>query len=330
MIHGLDLFSGIGGISSALAPWVRPLAYCEIDRYSQSVLLSRMSTGLIHYAPIWDDINTLDRRVLGDVGIDIIFGGFPCQDISAAGAGAGMEQGARSGLFFQISRLVEELRPAYVFLENVPAIRTRGLSRVLSEFTSLRYDCRWTVVSAADVGAPHLRKRWFLLAKRSDSTAMLGSKIKRGKPNRDYGSLKVVANTGRARSQGGRNKGRVSEAQGKGASASTERRSGSQVANAQGVGRIQGGAEPARITRRSCFAGGSNLGNAAGPVGERVGSEQDGQQDGSTDAGWWSVEPDVGRVANGISHRVDRLRGLGNSVVPLQTQVAFQKLMGLK
>lgn len=162
-INGLDLFSGIGGISQALAPWVRPIAYCENDKHAQSVLLSRMARGELFPAPIWDDVRTLRGCLLESPGIDIVYGGFPCQDISVAGNGKGLE-GERSGLFFEISRLVSELRPRFVFLENVPAITARGLSTVLGEFTRLGYDTRWTILSAKDVGAHHLRRRWFLLA----------------------------------------------------------------------------------------------------------------------------------------------------------------------
>lgn len=88
MLNGLDLFSGIGGISLALKPWVRTIAYCESDRYAQSVLLSRMQDKSLCIAPIWDDVRTLCRKHI-DVPVDIIFGGFPCQDISAAGLKAG-------------------------------------------------------------------------------------------------------------------------------------------------------------------------------------------------------------------------------------------------
>lgn len=161
MIYGLDLFSGIGGISIALAPWVRTVAYCEADRYATAVLLSRMERGDIEAAPIWDDVRTLKGAMLPH--IDIIFGGFPCQDISTAGRGAGLE-GERSGLFFEIVRLARELEPAFIFLENVPAITARGGVAVVRTLTELGYDCRWTILSAASVGAPQSRRRWFLLA----------------------------------------------------------------------------------------------------------------------------------------------------------------------
>jgi DNA (cytosine-5)-methyltransferase 1 len=169
-MNGLDLFSGIGGNSLGLQNYVKTIAYCEADRHAQSVLLSRMADGKIGRAPIWDDITTLrgsmfsSRYSFGNVvPIDIITGGFPCQDISTAGRGAGLE-GKRSGLFFELCRLVKEINPRFVFLENVPAVRARGLRTIIREFTDLGYDCRWTCVSAKEVGASHLRKRWFLLA----------------------------------------------------------------------------------------------------------------------------------------------------------------------
>ena len=162
MLNGLDLFSGIGGISLALRDWVRPIAYCEIDPYCQGVLLSRMADTSITPAPIWDDIKTL-RVQSPDNSIDILYGGFPCQDISIAGNGKGLE-GERSGLFFEILRLAKEIKPSFIFLENVPAIRSRGGVAVLREIAELGYDSRFCVISAASVGASHVRERWFLLA----------------------------------------------------------------------------------------------------------------------------------------------------------------------
>lgn len=285
MLNGLDLFSGIGGLTIALAPWVRPVAYCENDRYAQSVLLSRISSGDIPNAPIWDDVQTLEAWMLPD--IDIIYGGFPCQDISCAGRGAGLE-GERSGLFFEIVRLVDELRPKFVFLENVPAIVNRGLARVVGEFTARGYDCRWQMLSASDVRAPHIRQRWWLLA---------------------YAERDVVRNEPRRRES----RSSTSEFEHNGAQES--------------------------------------LADSASTERERLGAESCGESGGLTDSGsklsdadsesarrpsvaWrecgdWSIEPDVGRVANGIPARVDRLRGLGNAVVPRCARKAFEILMGL-
>jgi len=162
ILHGLDLFTGIGGLTLALSEWVNPVAYCENDRYAQSVLLSRMAESKLPRAPIWDDVRTLTRKQF-DLPVDIIYGGFPCQNISVAGKGDGIH-GDRSGLFFEIIRLVDEIKPSLVFLENVPAIRVRGLREVLREFTERGFNCRWTMLSAKEVGACHKRERWFLLA----------------------------------------------------------------------------------------------------------------------------------------------------------------------
>lgn len=161
-MYGLDLFSGIGGITKALEGYVRPIAYCENDRYATAVLLSRMASGDLPTAPIWDDVQTL-KAIHLPRPIDIIYGGFPCQDISVAGRGAGLA-GKRSGLFFEIVRLVSEIRPSFVFLENVAEILNGSMGTIAQAFTRLRYELRWGVISAFDVGAPHLRERWFLMA----------------------------------------------------------------------------------------------------------------------------------------------------------------------
>lgn len=267
MLNGLDLFSGIGGIAKALEPWVRPIAYCEKDRYAQAVLLSRMRTGDIAYAPIWDMVETLSKHDLPPV--DIVSGGFPCQDISCAGAGVGLE-GSRSGLFFELLRLVSEIRPRFVFLENVPAITLRGLDRVLLELTALGFDSRWTIVSAKEMGAPHFRQRWFLLA----YAARIGRREGRPKSK----SAQVSESSGDC--------GQMADSNGK-----------------HGYDERYGAVEVQRGLRSSAALQGRR---------------------------WWESEPDVGRVANGISARVDRLRGLGNAVVPAQAREAFERLMGWK
>jgi DNA (cytosine-5)-methyltransferase 1 len=162
MLNGLDLFSGIGGMSLALKEWVYTFAFCEIDPYCQAVLLQRMLAGHFEMAGLWDDIRTMDGKDIG-TNCDIIFGGFPCQDISIAGHGKGLG-GERSGLFFEIIRLAKEIKPKFIFLENVPAITTRGGIEVVNKITSLGYDCRWCIISAEGLMAPQKRERWFLLA----------------------------------------------------------------------------------------------------------------------------------------------------------------------
>jgi DNA (cytosine-5)-methyltransferase 1 len=169
MLNGLDLFSGIGGLTLALEPWVLPRAYCEIDRYAQAVLLSRQFNQELPTAPIWDDVRTLSSRLI-PWPIDIITGGFPCQDISTCGPKKGLE-GKRSGLFWQIIRLTGDLLPSFVFLENVPAITSYGGPEVVGAFTSLGYECRWCTLSNASIGGGHIRERWFILA-HLDSTGL--------------------------------------------------------------------------------------------------------------------------------------------------------------
>lgn len=301
MLNGLDLFSGIGGIATALAPWSAPVAYCENDRYAQSVLLSRMATRDLPAAPIWDDVRSLQASILPPV--DIITGGFPCQDISVAGAGAGLE-GKRSGLFFEIVRLVGELQPRFVFLENVPAITVRGLDRVLLEFAALGYDARWTIVSAAEVGAPHLRERWFMLAhanghrpRDGGQWSQEGQAEARDQPGHD-GSKEPMAHSGRV----GREQG-ISGQKARGRQPDSESGCGD-MANPHGEG--------CNAARISVTGEAHSRRSLSGPWG----------------SSWWATEPELGRVAHGIPLRVDRLRGLGNAVVPLQARVAFMRLLG--
>lgn len=165
MLNGFDLFSGIGGISLALKDWVRTVVYCEIDPFCRGILASRMSTGDLSIAPIWDDITTFPEFEFEKLSgyIDIVFGGFPCQGISIARDGQGLAD-ERSGLFYEIVRLCREIRPKFIFLENVPNITSRGGIEVVREITALGYDCRWCVISAESTGAPHKRERFFLLA----------------------------------------------------------------------------------------------------------------------------------------------------------------------
>jgi DNA (cytosine-5)-methyltransferase 1 len=161
-VNGLDLFSGIGGMSIALKEWVRPIAYCEIEPYCQAVLLSRMASNDIPKAPIWDDVKTFLCSEWRQ-SIDIIYAGFPCQDISIAGNGKGLA-GQRSSLCYDLFTIVNEIKPRWVYLENVPAITTRGGIEVVKEIAKMGYDCRWITITASSLGALHKRERWFLLA----------------------------------------------------------------------------------------------------------------------------------------------------------------------
>lgn len=168
-MNGLDLFSGIGGISEALSPWVRTVAYCEREPKSIAILLSRMGRGEIDNAPIWNDVFTLTKSQI-DCPIDIISGGFPCTDISLAGLRKGLDSD-RSGLFWEVVRLTKEIRPKIVFLENVwPGVR-KFVPTIRAQFEAMGYSVRDGFIAASDVGAPHKRSRWFLVAY-SDKTKL--------------------------------------------------------------------------------------------------------------------------------------------------------------
>jgi len=159
----LDLFSGIGGISYALADIVETALYCEIDPLCQRILEARMGEGKLAKATIHGDIKTL--KIHG--GVDMICGGFPCQDISKIGVMKGIEGGDRSGLFYEIMRLVDEVDSVKVlFLENVANIVQCGLKTVIDELAVRGFEAYWLITSAGEIGAPHARKRWFCLAVR--------------------------------------------------------------------------------------------------------------------------------------------------------------------
>jgi DNA (cytosine-5)-methyltransferase 1 len=257
----LDLFSGIGGFSLGLerSGAFQAVAFCEIDPYCRRVLAKHWP-GVKRYI----DVRTLTADTLsGDgIAVDAICGGFPCQDISYAGAGAGME-GARSGLWGEYARLIGEIRPRYAIVENVPALLTRGLERVVGDLAEIGYDSEWHCIPASAVGAPHRRDRIWIV----------------GHPER-------LGCHGKHR--------RGAEAESADGYMEMETRA---LADTE-CGRLEGG----HVQR----AGSATIIPAA------FGRHRGGDEFGSS---WWS-EPDVGRVAHGVPDRVDRLKALGNAVVP--------------
>jgi len=166
MAHPLTtfhLFAGAGGgILADLLLGHTPVGACEIEPYPRNVLIQRQRDGALPSFPVWDDINTLDGTPWRG-SVDVLAGGFPCQDISSAGKGAGIS-GERSGLWKEYARLIGEMRPRFVFAENSPLLRTRGLGVVLEDLASLGYNARWGIIGARDVGAPHKRDRMWVLA----------------------------------------------------------------------------------------------------------------------------------------------------------------------
>lgn len=246
-----SLFAGIGGFdlgferAGMVCKW-----QVEIDDYATRVLEKH-----------WPGVHReRDIRECGSHNlerVDVICGGFPCQDISYAGLGAGLD-GERSGLFFEAVRLVRQLQPRFVVLENVAALLTRGLDRVLGTLAAIGFDAEWHCIPAAAVGAPHIRDRVFVLAYSASERFREARKHSKRQKKWIGCSCEILANANSKR----RNKRRRDNCQHDGSFAS-------------------------------------------------AGSKLDFSR-----AEWWQSEPAVGRVANGIPARVDRLRCLGNAVVP--------------
>jgi DNA (cytosine-5)-methyltransferase 1 len=271
-----SLFAGIGGFDLGLE---RAGMACEwqVERepYAVRVLEKNWPNVRRH-----DDVCTFPPAE-GNWAVDLICGGFPCQDISVAGKGLGLA-GKRSGLWVEMHRIIGELRPRYVIVENVAALLSRGMETVLGDLSEIGYDAEWHVISACAVGAPHRRDRvWIVAYTVSERDAVRGD-----------GASVPPALACRGRDAGGS----VSDC---GAGCTQEPRKGaSDVADTQCLPGTQQLGYELRNGWAGDACGGSVI--AAGSQGNV----------------WWETEPAVGRVVDGVPHRVDRLRGLGNAVVP--------------
>ena len=173
-VYSVHLFAGAGGgLLADILAGVQPVCAVEIEPYPQRVLARRFP-GL----PVWDDVRTFraDNPDCADAfawmrehrDALVVAGGFPCQDISCAGKGGGVEGGERSGLWREFARILGEVRPRFAFVENSPFLVGRGLGIVLGDLASLGYDARWQVLAAGDVGARHLRERIWIAASLRD------------------------------------------------------------------------------------------------------------------------------------------------------------------
>lgn len=159
-----SLFSGIGGFELGLEraiPGLETVWQVEQNKFCQKVLKKHWKN-----SKIYDDVKTVGKHNLEPV--DILCAGFPCQGFSVSGKGKGLDD-ERSGLYWELWRVISELRPRIVVMENVPAITFRGLSDVLGSLASIGYDAEWCIISAAQFGAPHKRERWFCVAYPNES-----------------------------------------------------------------------------------------------------------------------------------------------------------------
>ena len=280
-MNELALFAGAGGgiLGSHLLGW-RCVCAVEIDHYARRVLVARQNDGCLPPFPIWDDIRTFDGRPWRGV-VDVVSGGFPCQDISSAGRGAGIT-GAKSGLWSEMARIIGEVRPSYVWVENSPRLVQRGLDVVLADLAALGFDAQWGVVGAIDAEAPHKRERIWIAASHLSDANHVG--LDGGEPNEPQ----------RERSEVGRSK-----------QLGRDGRDGN-VAHTQ-----EPGLERPKPAGDPC------------PDGRTAEHGSRGRQ-----AGWWEVEPDVGRVVDGVASRMDRLRCIGNGQVPAVVKLAWSILRG--
>ena len=159
----LDTFAGIGGFSYAaheLVGGFETTQFVEIDPFCQKVLKKHFPK-----VPCHDDIKTFTAY---PGQYDVITGGFPCQDISVAGRREGITDQSRSGLFYELMRVIRMVRPRFVVLENVAAILNNGLDIVLGELSEAGYDAEWSIISASSLGAAHRRSRWWCVAYTND------------------------------------------------------------------------------------------------------------------------------------------------------------------
>lgn len=160
MLNVLDIFSGIGGFSLGLeAAGMQTVAFCEIDPFCQKILKNHWQS-----VPVFSDITVLHKEDFKSLPqIDIIAGGFPCQDISIAGKKKGITA-KRSGLWKEYKRLINEVRPKYAIIENVANLRSTGLVNVLQDLWEIGYNAEWHCIPASAFGAPHRRDRIWIIA----------------------------------------------------------------------------------------------------------------------------------------------------------------------
>jgi len=361
MLYHMDICTGIGGFALALKHLVggfQTVCYVEIDKYCQQVLWQRIHDGTLDHAPMWDDLRTFDGAPWRGA-VDIITAGFPCQPFSVAGRRAGADDDRN--LWPEVARVIGEVRPGIVFLENVPALLSNGYyGTVVGDLAACGYDTRWDCIPASACGANHQRDRLWILATRRGVSDAGGDGVRVigecGRGEHEECGATFSGYDGSEERMGhtvitGLERHAGDERDGTGWKESSRPVSPPSLPRREDPDTNSGGCEVERIEEHG------ELESASGcePDGLREGRPGQGARDGADAEGeperpglregepteergrrsgdtrrtrteWWDVEPDVGRVAHGVPSRVDRLRALGNAVVPEVVRVAWETL----
>ena len=300
----LDLFSGIGGFSLGLerTGGFETVAFCEVCPKARQVLRKHWQD-----IPIYEDVRTLTNEQLraGNLVPDVICGGFPCQDISCAGKGRGINA-ERSGLWAQMFRLIGDVLPTWAIIENVSALRSKGLTLVLQNLCQIGYVCEWHCIPASAIGAPHQRDRVWIIAYRNanGSNEQKIGEFQGGKNTKSSRVCRDVPDTMRQHQ--------------------TKRGIGTPFTSNGGIGQTEQGRSHSDVERERPIrsAGSSTKEDVAHTMRKKrparwkqfIARHHVSLQ--ARKSKIWQAEPNVGRVADGIPKRVDRLKQLGNSVVP--------------
>ena len=315
-LNELALFAGAGGgiLGGHLLGW-RTICAVEWEPYPASVLISRQNDGILPPFPVWDDVQTFDGKQWRG-RVDVISGGFPCQDISCAGKGAGID-GDRSSMWGHMARIIGEVQPRSVFVENSPMLVGRGLARVLGDLAKMGYDAGWCVLGAVDAGAPHKRDRIWLVANSKEFGA--------GNECEDIRATSGEIDTpddssgncgGDDRPENGKHVGNAHNNGGlplRKADIRPEKQP-TERAIAVNSGEEMADSDSQRL---------EELNLTTKPDHSRQSSGRSTPNRGDS---WWATEPDVGRVAHGVAARVDRLKAIGNGQVPAVAALAWNTL----
>ena len=338
----IDTFSGIGGFSLAAEQIVggfETVAFVECEPYCQKILKKHWPT-----VPIYDDIRTYKPE---PYSASVVVGGFPCQDLSVSGRGEGIKKDTRSGLFYELLRVIRLVRPRFVVLENVSAILTNGLDTVLGELFEAGYDAEWACFPASMVGACHQRDRWWAIAYPTsagtwENEHRLWRQSQRGCLQADRDSNQQISkSTSNPTSFRSRTQGEIQ--------AGGNSPNGSIASNSDSLQRLDLLRQQPK-QRQETQQGISNSCSRSTSNSKSIGMERmrsswqqiQSKMEGAGVSKWryerdllspdwrsYTSQPVLRRGDDGLSRRVDRLRALGNTVLPACAAIPLQRVLDL-